>query len=111
MYEELDERKWIKKEDGSHSFHLRTKYKGLWYIDPDAMKAYVIQDIIWYDGNNSEDKAKYYCVCSQQKNNDSKWDLMPIDPDLCLQIQICDQDNNILLINGAEKYDCMKEIR
>ena len=44
-----------------------------------------------------------YCVNGQQKNNDSKWDLMPIDPDLCPQIQICDQDNDVLLINEAEK--------
>ena len=29
MYEESDERKWIKKEDGSHWLHLVTKYKGL----------------------------------------------------------------------------------
>ena len=92
-----------KKEDGTHYFHLVTKYKGLQYINPDAMKAYIIQDIIWYDGTNSEDKAKYYCVSGQQKNNDLKWDLMPIGPDLCLQTQICDQDNNILLINEVEK--------
>ena len=76
------------------------------------MKAYVILDIMWYDGNNSEDKAKYYCVFGQQKNNDSKWDLMPIGPDLRLQIQICDQDNNVVLINEVgKKYDCMNKIK
>ena len=61
MYEEPDERKWIKKEDSSHSFHLQTKYKGLQYIDPDAMKAYIIQDVRWYDGSGSMDKEKLLC--------------------------------------------------
>ena len=92
-----------KKEDGTHYFHLVTKYKGLQYINPNAMKAYIIQEVSWYDSSDSKDKEKYYCVNGQQKNNDSKWDLMPIDPDLCLQIQICDHNKDILLSNEAGK--------
>ena len=109
MYKESDKKKWVKKEDNSHYLYLVAKYNGLQYINPDAMEAYIIQEIRWYV--DKETKEKNYCVLGLQKNCTSKWDFLEINENLRLQIRICDQEKNIQLINeDGRELDCKEQI-
>lgn len=107
-YIEDQEKCYLRKQHDDHYFYLKAKYKDIKYISADEQKGYTIKDVVWVTEEYKGKKERYYAVRGLSKNNKAsemdKWDKMKINEDLHLQIQICEQESDIKLVdeNGYE---------